>query len=80
MNRVHYYRAENFESMTLIHYSGSSDLTNMLEAALIQSYNHISGCRNINLGGVATCLDLILLISRTWWLLGQMGVYEFVVD
>ena len=51
MNRFHYYRAENFESMTLIHYSGSSDLTNMLEAALIQSCNHISGCRNVNLGG-----------------------------
>jgi len=34
-----------------LHVSDSHDIINMLEAALIQSYNHIQGCRNINLGG-----------------------------
>ena len=45
------YLDENFDAMTLIHISESYHLTYMLEAALIQSYNHVSGCRNENLGG-----------------------------
>ena len=49
--RFGYYLFENFYSMTLLHVSDSHDIINMLEAALVQSYNHIRGCRNINLGG-----------------------------
>ena len=49
--RFEHYTDENFDSMTLIHISDCYHLIYMLEAALIQSHNHISGCRNINLGG-----------------------------
>ena len=51
VSRFKSYRVDNFDSMYLIHYSGSVDVTNMLEAALIQSNMHITGCRNRNLGG-----------------------------
>jgi hypothetical protein len=49
--RFPWYRDDNLDSMTLLHVSESCELTNMLEAALIQKFKHIRGCRNINLGG-----------------------------
>jgi len=49
--RFEHYMDENFDSMTLVHISESYHLIYMLEAALIQWYNCMSGCRNINLGG-----------------------------
>ena len=51
VTRFQYYRDENLDSMTLLHVSESCELTNMLEAALIQTFKHINGCRDINLGG-----------------------------
>lgn len=51
VTRFDFYLDDNFDSMTLLHISESYHLIYMLEAALIQSYNHISGCRNVNLGG-----------------------------
>ena len=51
VTRFSWYRAENLHTMTLLHISGSIHLTDMLESALIQSYNHVRGCRNIKLGG-----------------------------
>ena len=45
------YRKGNFAAMYLLHCSGSVDFTNALEKCLIESFQAISGCRNIRLGG-----------------------------
>ncbi len=51
IQRFRFYRAENFESMTLLHASVDYNVTNMLEAALIGLFWVTRGCRNINRGG-----------------------------
>ena len=46
LERFHYYRAEAFTNMWVIHISEEKNLIHMLEAALISEFNTTSGCRN----------------------------------
>ena len=49
--RFRKYRDENFESMHVVHMSNNLGEVDMLEAALIDSFIHRQGCRNVALGG-----------------------------